>query len=83
MKLTYAAGVVAAFLGTIVAANYAVTEWPDAPVGFGLTAPAGVYFAGLAFILRDELQDVGGRVAGVEVSTDGGTTWHAATGTTS
>lgn len=25
----------------------------------------------------------GGRVAGVEVSTDGGTTWHAATGTTS
>ncbi|WP_164515429.1 DUF4082 domain-containing protein [Microbacterium sp. 10M-3C3] len=27
--------------------------------------------------------DVGGRVAGVEVSTDGGTTWHPATGTTS
>lgn len=26
--------------------------------------------------------DVGGVVAGVEVSTDGGTTWHAATGTT-
>lgn len=27
--------------------------------------------------------DTGGRVAGVEVSTDSGTTWHAATGTTS
>ena len=27
--------------------------------------------------------DVGGRVAGVEVSTDGGTTWHPATGLTS
>jgi len=27
--------------------------------------------------------DTGGVVAGVEVSTDGGTTWHAATGTTS
>ena len=26
--------------------------------------------------------DVGGRVAGIEVSTDGGTTWHPATGTT-
>ena len=26
--------------------------------------------------------DVGGRVAGVEVSTDGGPTWHPATGTT-
>ena len=26
--------------------------------------------------------DAGGRVAGVEVSTDGGATWHAATGTT-
>ncbi|OSI95017.1 DUF4082 domain-containing protein [Bradyrhizobium canariense] len=26
--------------------------------------------------------DVGGRVAGVEVSTDGGTTWHPASGTT-
>jgi len=27
--------------------------------------------------------DIGGRVAGVEVSTDGGSTWHPATGTTS
>src|SRR4029077_11985185 len=27
--------------------------------------------------------DTGGQVAGVEVSTDGGTSWHAATGTTS
>ena len=27
------------------------------PVGFGLHAPAGVYVAGLAFILRDVVQD--------------------------
>ena len=27
--------------------------------------------------------DAGGQVAGIEVSTDGGTTWHPATGTTS
>ena len=31
---------------------------------------------------RGTATDVGGRVAGVEVSTDGGATWHPATGTT-
>ncbi|NJO83647.1 MAG: VUT family protein [Blastochloris sp.] len=31
------------------------------PVGFGLMAPAGVYFAGLAFSLRDGLQETLGR----------------------
>jgi uncharacterized PurR-regulated membrane protein YhhQ (DUF165 family) len=31
------------------------------PVGFGLVATAGTYFAGLAFVLRDSVQDAGGR----------------------
>jgi uncharacterized PurR-regulated membrane protein YhhQ (DUF165 family) len=31
------------------------------PVGFGLTAPAGVYFVGLAFTLRDAVQETLGR----------------------
>jgi uncharacterized PurR-regulated membrane protein YhhQ (DUF165 family) len=41
------------FVGTVWAANYAVKEWGFVSVGFGLEAPAGVYFAGLAFTLRD------------------------------
>lgn len=49
------AGFIAAvlFVGTVWAANYAVTHWGFTSVGFGLTAPAGVWFAGLAFTLRD------------------------------
>lgn len=51
----------AAYLATIVAANWAIGRWGVVPVGLGLTAPAGVYFAGLAFGLRDALQEVAGR----------------------
>jgi len=43
----------ALFVGTVWAANYAVAHWGFTSVGFGLTAPAGVWFAGLAFTLRD------------------------------
>lgn len=49
------------YLSTIVAANWAITTWGIVPVGFGLMAPAGVFFAGLAFTFRDLLQDRGGR----------------------
>jgi len=48
---------------TVVAANWAITRWGLVPVGFGLIAPAGVYFAGLAFTLRDLTQDRLGRRA--------------------
>lgn len=50
-----AAGIIAAaaFVATVWAANYALNRWGSVPVGFGLEAPAGVYFAGLAFTLRD------------------------------
>lgn len=58
----------AAFAFTVLAANWSLDRWGLVSVGFGLTAPAGVYFAGLAFGLRDALHEAGGRtwvVAGI------------------
>jgi uncharacterized PurR-regulated membrane protein YhhQ (DUF165 family) len=49
------------YITTIVAANIAITLIGFVPVGFGLMAPAGVYFAGLAFTLRDAVQETLGR----------------------
>lgn len=51
------------YILTIVAANLAVTLIGPVPVGFGLLAPAGVFFAGLALTLRDFTQDALGRRA--------------------
>lgn len=51
----------AALLMTVVAANLAIVHIGLVPVGWGLMAPAGVYFAGLAFSLRDALHEAGGR----------------------
>jgi uncharacterized PurR-regulated membrane protein YhhQ (DUF165 family) len=53
----------AAFVGTVIAANWALGRYGIVPIGFGLMAPAGVYFAGLAFGLRDALHELGGRAA--------------------
>ena len=68
-------GLAVAYLGTIVAANWAITHYGMVPVGFGLLAPAGVYIAGLAFTLRDLLHETAGRwpviaavVAGASIS---------------
>lgn len=61
-RLLTAATIGAGYLATIVAANWAITRYGLVPVGFGLTAPAGVYFAGLAFTLRDLLHETAGRV---------------------
>lgn len=58
-----AAALFAAFVATVFGANWALEHYGIVPVGFGLMAPAGVYFAGLAFGLRDGLQEVGGRMA--------------------
>jgi uncharacterized PurR-regulated membrane protein YhhQ (DUF165 family) len=55
--------VMCAFIATILAANYVTTEWGMIPVGFGLMATAGTYLAGLAFVLRDAVQDTSGRWA--------------------
>lgn len=57
----------AGFVGTILAANYVTSRYGMIPVGFGLMATAGTYFAGLAFILRDLVQDKAGRKAVVAV----------------
>jgi hypothetical protein len=58
-----AIGIAAAilFVGTVYAANYAVEHWGLVSVGFGLMAPAGVYFVGLAFTLRDIIHRTLGR----------------------
>jgi queuosine precursor transporter len=42
---------------TIPAANWAIETFGVVPIGFGLMAPAGVFAAGLAFTLRDLVQD--------------------------
>jgi len=49
------------YIGAIFAANWAIATFGLVPVGFGLFAPAGVYFAGLAFSLRDWTQEALGR----------------------
>lgn len=51
-----------AFVATVYGANWALGRYGIVPIGFGLMAPAGVYFAGLAFGLRDALHEVAGRV---------------------
>jgi len=56
---------------TIAAANEAVRRWGPVPVGFGLLAPAGVYFAGLAFTLRDITQRTLGKWAALGAITAG------------
>lgn len=40
-----------------MAANWAVVQFGMIPVGFGLVAPAAVYFAGLTLVLRDWVQE--------------------------
>lgn len=52
----------AGYIGTIFAANWAIARFGVVPVGFGLYAPAGVYFVGLAFTFRDLAQDALGKV---------------------
>lgn len=51
------------YVGTVFAANWAIQRFGLVPVGFGLLAPAGVYFAGLAFTLRDLTHEALGRRA--------------------
>lgn len=51
----------AVYVLTIVGANWAIATFGLVPVGFGLVAPAGVYFVGLAFTARDMTQEYLGR----------------------
>ena len=57
----------AGFLATVVAANWLTERYGMVPVGFGLTATAGTYAAGLSFGLRDALHELAGRWAVVAV----------------
>lgn len=52
---------IALYALTVVAANAAIALFGLVPVGFGLLAPAGVAFAGLALTLRDAVQEHAGR----------------------
>jgi uncharacterized PurR-regulated membrane protein YhhQ (DUF165 family) len=63
VSLRTAAGLIAlaAYIAVIFAANWAVQRFGLVPVGFGLRAPAAVYFVGLAFTLRDLVQNILGR----------------------
>ncbi|ATE52682.1 VUT family protein [Actinosynnema pretiosum] len=65
MKLPSLTGAVAlvAYIATIPAANLAVSHFGAVPVGFGFVAPAGVYFVGLALVLRDLAREATGRGA--------------------
>lgn len=56
-KTAVGAAAAAGFLACIIGANLAITHYGMVPVGLGLLAPAGVYFAGATFILRDSVQD--------------------------
>jgi uncharacterized PurR-regulated membrane protein YhhQ (DUF165 family) len=49
------------FIGTVFGANWSLSTYGIVPIGFGLMAPAGVYFAGLAFTCRDLIHDTIGR----------------------
>lgn len=46
-----------AYVLTIFGANWAIVTFGLVPVGLGLMAPAGVYFAGLTFTLRDLVRE--------------------------
>jgi uncharacterized PurR-regulated membrane protein YhhQ (DUF165 family) len=53
----------AGYVATIFAANWLIQHVGIVPVGFGLSAPAGVFAAGLALTLRDVVQATLGRAA--------------------
>jgi len=65
MNKTTAITLSAIYLGSIVAANWAVSAIGVVPVGFGLMAPAAVYFVGFTLVLRDVLQRQIGKPATV------------------
>lgn len=60
-KLTVGVASAVGLLACILAANFVTTRYGIVPVGFGLMATAGTYFAGLTFVLRDSLQDAVGK----------------------
>ena len=45
------------FVASIVGANWALLTFGITPIGFGLEAPASVYFVGLTFTFRDGMRE--------------------------
>lgn len=62
-RLRHTVGIAAitVLLGSIIAANWVTTDYGFIPVGFGLEATAGTFFAGFALAARDAIQDAWGR----------------------
>lgn len=54
---TIGVGFLVAFVITVVGANWALLTYGIVPIGFGLEAPASVYFVGLTFTFRDGLRE--------------------------
>lgn len=54
-------GAAVGLLACILAANFVTTRYGVVPVGLGLMATAGTYFAGITFVLRDAMQDAAGK----------------------
>lgn len=51
------------FVATVVAANALTSAYGLIPVGFGMTATAGTFAAGLTLLARDWVHDTAGRTA--------------------
>lgn len=66
-RLTAGLIAVAVLFGSMLAANYVTTDYGFVPVGFGLSATAGTFFAGFALAARDAINDAWGRLAVVAV----------------
>lgn len=67
------------YLACVVGANWALQRFGFISVGFGLLAPAGVWFAGASFFARDVVQERSGRVAVIAVIVVGaGLSWFIA-----
>lgn len=67
------------YIGTIFGANWAVAHFGFVTVAPGLQAPAGVYFVGLALVLRDVIQwTLGRRVSVLAIPIGAGLSWFVA-----
>lgn len=62
---------IVAYIGSIAAANWLTSRYGMIPVWPGLAATAGTYAAGAALLLRDMVQDTGGRRAVVAAIASG------------
>ncbi|MPZ79647.1 MAG: VUT family protein [Actinophytocola sp.] len=71
--------VVAAYIGTVVAANWASTHWTALLIG-SLVVPAGTLWAGATFTLRDLLHDaLGARGVAAAITVGAALSWLLAT----